>query len=353
MGIGYLEEDRLKNIPTKHHAAHEFCFRLHDLMAHLVVEMSAIGKSGISFQPNSQEEVDMLNNGMHPLDFLATTGRGDLERRAAMNHAALAIFSDMLHFIFGGLTALEKRKFSVAFNLFRKPLKEGLLLVSWMCGDEEDFFAKLKSDPRTSFDPANVGPDRRKEILKAAVEQTKCAHLIPLDHLDSVIFDRKNDLGLAPLFDKSTHYITKNKAIATEDYNINMIFKNPEDNDVYEGCYRDIAYALFFLHMVQIEIYSRMEGAKNKYVNWLTYTAIAMFEILFKPGRSAMLQMTNRDFGEFLLCPHCETPFKVRKGEAARFFLVEMVECRECGMAHHFPFGWLLSKLDVDFRTDD
>jgi hypothetical protein len=264
----------------------------------------------------------------------------------------LAIYSDMLHFIHGGLTALEKRKFSVAFNLFRKPFMEGLFLVSWMCGDEEDFFAKLKADPRSAFDPANVGQVQRKEILIAAAEQTKCAHLIPVDHLDSVIFDRKNDVGLAPLFDKSTHYITKNKAIATEDYNINMIFKNPEDNDVYDGCYLDIAYALFFLHMVQIEIYSRMEQAKKKYVAWLIYTAIAMFEVLFKSGKSAMLDMTNRDFKEFFLCPHCEAHFKVRKRDAARFFLVEMVECRECGMAHHFPFGWFLSKLDIDFRKE-
>jgi hypothetical protein len=351
MGVGYLEDFRLMNIPAKHHAAHEFCFRLHDLMARLTVEMSLTGKSGISFQPTSQEEIDMLKNGMHPLDFLSATGRGEIERRAVVNHAALAIYSDMLHFIYGGLTALEKRKFSVAFNLFRKPFKEGLVLVSWMCGDEEGFFERLKSDPRTAFDPANVGVDRRKEILKAAAEQTKCAHLIPVDNLDSIIFDRKNAHGLAPLFDKSTHYVTKNKAIATEDYNINMIFKNPEDNDVYEGCYRDIAYTLFFLHMVQIEIYSRMEDAKKKYVTWLIYTAIAMFEVLFKPGRSAMLKMTNRDFGQFFLCPHCEAPFKIQKVHAARFFLMEMVECRECGMDHHFPFVWLLSKLNVDLKA--
>ncbi|WP_157960704.1 hypothetical protein [Primorskyibacter marinus] len=76
------------------------------------------------------------------------------------------------------------------------------------------------------------------------------------------------------------------------------------------------------------------------------------FEVIFKSGKSAMLDMTNRNFKEFFLCPSCETPFKVRKREAARFFLVEMVECRECGMAHSFPFGWLLSKLDVDFRKE-
>lgn len=295
----------------------------------------------------------MLKNGMNPLDFLSETGRGDLEQRAAINHAALAIYADMLHFIYGGLIALEKRKFSVAFNLFRKPFKEGLLLVSWMCGDEKDFLAKLKSDPRTSFDPVNVGPVRRKEILTAAASQTKCEHLVSVDHLDSVIFNRKYDLGLASLFDKSTHYITKNNDIATENYNINMIFKNPEDNDVYEGCYLDIAYTLFFLHMIQIEIYSRMDKAKKKYISWLIYTSMAMLEVLFKPGKSLILQQTNRDFGRFFLCPNCETPFKVRKSEAARFFLKEIVACRECGMAHHFPFGWLLSKLDIDFRKDD
>lgn len=353
MGIGYLSNDKLKNIPRKHQIAHEFCFRLHDLMADLIVNMSQSEKSHIHCTLDNEEDIEIFKSGIHPLDFLATTGREEMECRIVINHTSLAIYSDMMHFIFGALSAFEKRKFSVAFNLLRKPFKEGLLLVSWMCGREEDFFQKLKSDPRSSFDPGKLSPDRRKEILKAAAERARCSHLVPVDHINSIIYDRKIPHGLASIFDKSTHYITNNKSIATENYNINMIFKNPIDNDIYDIFYREISYILFFLHMIQIEIYSRMENIRENYVNWLICTTMALFEIIFVPGRSAMLRMINREFGQFFLCPHCKSIFKLKKSMAARFFMLEMIECKECGIIHHFPFHWLLSKLELDFRTNN
>jgi hypothetical protein len=37
--IGLIDAERLKNIPEKFHAQHEFCFHLHDLMANLLVQM--------------------------------------------------------------------------------------------------------------------------------------------------------------------------------------------------------------------------------------------------------------------------------------------------------------------------
>ncbi|MCO6385026.1 hypothetical protein [Oceanicola sp. 502str15] len=348
MTIGYLDESRIENIPPKNRAAHEFCFRLHDLMAHLVVEMSMGGLSGVSFQFQTQEEIDAFESGMHPLDFLASTGKGDLERRAVINHASLAMFSDMLHFIYDGLTALEKRKFSVAFNLLRKPFKEGLPLAAWMCADEEGFFSRLKVDPSGSFDPRKLDQQKRRDLYRAAACQSGCKDFIDADYLDGVVSDRSNSFGLAPLFDKSTHYVTGNRAIETEAYNINMIFKNRTDNDVYEGCYKDIAYILFFMHMIQINIYSRMSSAKKKYINWLIFSTLSVFESLFVTGSSNMLRFMNKEFGEFFQCPMCEADFRIHKKQAPRFFIMELVECKECGMTHQFPFNWLLSKVDLD-----
>ena len=41
--IGYLTEDRLKNIPRRHWAEHEFSFYLHDLIAALTQEAEPAG----------------------------------------------------------------------------------------------------------------------------------------------------------------------------------------------------------------------------------------------------------------------------------------------------------------------
>lgn len=346
--IGIIDAERLTNIPKKHHPEHEFCFHLHDLMTQLLVEMNAIKASDVSFPLESEEEARLLNESGDVLDFLAQSGRGDIERRVVINHVSMALFSDMLHFIYEALIALEKRKFSVAFALMRKPFKEGLVLAAWMCADEVDFFDNLKTNPRDSFSHGAHSPDEMTQRLKAAIKKCRGMDFANAERIYSLVYDRKNEIGLAPLFDKATHLVTKNKHIATEDYDINFIFKNPLDNDVYESHYSDLAMLLLFLHVLQIELYSRMNFAKEKYLSWLLFTSLGTYESLFTSGRARMVGLVNNTFKEFLVCQHCEQPIRLRKADAPRFFVAEILECKECGMAHHFPLNWLLSKLTVD-----
>ncbi len=221
-GIGFIDLGRLKNIPEKHRAEHEFCFHIHDLMAGLLVEMDATKAGHVSFTLKDDAEAKMLAESEHVFDFLAKSGRGDIERRAAINHISMALFSDMLHFIYEALIALEKRKFTIALTLMRKPFKEGLLLAAWMCADEEEFFENLKTNPRDSFDHGAIKSDEKVKIFHRAIEKCKGADFANAAAIHSLIYDRKNTAGLASLFDKATHLVTRNNHIATEDYNINL-----------------------------------------------------------------------------------------------------------------------------------
>lgn len=101
----------------------------------------------------------------------------------------------------------------------------------------------------------------------------------------TLIYDRKEPAGLAPLFDTATHLVTKNVHIATEDYNLNFIFKNPLDNDVCEGICANLAMVFLFLHLLQIEIYSRMELNQDRYLSWLMLTSLGAYEALFTKGK--------------------------------------------------------------------
>ena len=348
-GLGLIDISRLRNIPEKHRAKHEFCFHLHDLMAGLLVEMDVTKTGRVSFSLENEDEAKLLEQSDHVLDFLAQTGRSEIERRAVVNHVSMALFADMLHFIYEALIALEKRKFTVAFTLMRKPFKEGLLLAAWMCADEEGFFDKLKANPRDSFDHGALSPKEKIGLLQKAIEKCRGMDFAKAERIHSLVYDRKNQLGLAPLFDKATHLVTRNENIATENYNINFIFKSPFDNDIYESHYSDLAMLLLFLHLIQIDLYSRMSFAKEKYLHWLLFTSIGAYESLFSVGRPRMVSLVNSSFKDFLVCQHCEAPIRLRKSDAPRFFVNEILECRDCGKAHRFPLSWLLSKLKVDF----
>lgn len=352
--IGLIDPDRLRNIPEKYRAQHEFCFHLHDLMASLLVQMEIQKAGHIRFEIETEEDRELLSSGIHILDFLDKSGRGDLERRAVVNHVCNALFADMLHFVYEALRALEKRKFTVALSLLRKPFKEGMLIVAQMCVDEVAFFDKMKADAKNLL---NFPRDRReaeiKNLLSSAITASRGSSFTNADALYDAIFNFQNDLGLAGLFDKATHLVTEFKRNQTEDYNLNFIFKNPEDDDIYAGgTYSQIAMVLLFIHIMQIELYGRMREPSKKYQNWMLFTSIGAFEALFTKGRSRMTNFVNTHFAEFMQCPVCEAQLRIKKADAPRLFIGERLDCDQCFTNQHFPFGWLLSKVDLDLFDD-
>src|SRR3546814_13955451 len=126
-----------------------------------------------------------------------------------------------------------------------------------------------------------------------------------------MLFDYSNDRGFAGLFDKTTHLFTKRKGNETENYNINFIFKDPRDNDIYDSCYGMIAYILLAIHIFQIELASRMKFAKASYLEHLLRTSVGAYEAIFGKRRSKMIPFFNRQFREFMKCPVCDAPSRL------------------------------------------
>lgn len=347
--IGLIDQERLIHIPKKYHAHHEFCFHLHDLMVRLLVQMEMKKSAHIRFDLESEKDRQLLETGVHILDFLNQTGREKLECRAVINQLCIALYSDMLHFIYEGLRALEKRKFSVAFTLLRKPFKDGLLIAAQMCADEESFFERMKLDAKSLLNRRRLDEERIKVLFDSTLKICSGSRLLSADKIYETVFNRTNNVGLAGLFDKATHLITEFSSIQTENYNINFIFKDPQDNDVYEsGTYHEIATLLYFLSLIQIELYSRMGESSKTYQNWLIFTSLGTFEALFTTGRSRMTNFINRNFSQFLECPVCQTKLKLKKSDAPRFYIGETLDCGHCLTSQHFPLGWLLSRADLD-----
>jgi hypothetical protein len=347
--IGIIESSRLKNIPQKHQAEHEFCFHIHDLMAHLLVQMEVSEAGFVAVELETEEDVKALQSSKDFIEFFEKTGKSEQERRVVINHLGAALFSDMLHFMHDAMIALEKRKFAVAFSLLRKPLKEGMVLAAQMCADEDAFFKRMKSDAKNLLDfNGSTSPDALKKLFADAMAKCRGSGFANAEAIYLAAFDRKNPAGLAPLFDKAMHLVTTNSHIATENYNLNFIFKNPLDNDIYEYIYPVLAVLFLWIHIMQIELYSRMKFGKKGYVDWLLFTCLGSYDALFKQGPSKFVRLINNQFAEFLNCPSCDERIRLTKNSIPRLLVAENLVCGKCHTSHHFPIGWLLSRLDLN-----
>lgn len=345
--LGLIPPDRLSNIPEGRWQEHEFCFHIHDLMVSMLIDMERQNSGAVSFQLQHADEISLLREADNILDFLSDSGRTETERRAAINHTSVALFADVSHYLHGALTALEKRKFTVAYTLLRKPLKEALLIAARMVADEKAFFEQLKSDPE-KLDVSSAKPEAKREVIANAINTMKLGHLFNADALYKSIYDHGNSYGFAPLFDTATHLITKRKQIRTENYNVNFIFKNPIDDDVYDS-YFELGYSILFLHLLQVELFFRSEYKLPNYRNFLIFTMVGSFESIFLKGKSPSVSGVNRIFGEFMECPACDARIRLKKREAPMFFTSGHLRCSACGRSHQFPLQWFLAKFDSDF----
>ncbi|MCQ2002876.1 hypothetical protein [Rhizobium sp. NRK18] len=102
-----------------------------------------------------------------------------------------------------------------------------------------------------------------------------------------------------------------------------------------------------------ISLYSEMSAVEERYLDYILLTSIGSYGSLFGEGRNEIAIEINKMFKEFLNCPHCGMKVSIRKSNAARFFLMEMMDCEHCGEDHHFPFHWLLSKTKFRLREKE
>ncbi len=204
-----------------------------------------------------------------PVEALRKTGYPKEAKRVILNQITMAMVSDCLHHIFEGLRCLEKRKIVVALNLLRKPLKDSLIYLAWMLGDEEGFYGEF-----TSGDPERLTHKRlgnvRVEILSKAIEKTKINSMIDPAVLNALLFDRRHVEGLELLFQHAVHLITvQNIELRTSPQNFNFIFANPSDDDIYYAVFNVLPYILLFLSHVCVSLFNRIrtmeEGASDAF----------------------------------------------------------------------------------------
>ena len=248
--LDLVPENRMTMIPKKSQIYHEYCFWLHDRIVSKSKEADARKLSYVKFKLEDDSKKLEFEKLTDPISWLNQNGYENISEEVVFRKVVLALIADATHFIYEGLRALEKRKFSVAFALFRKPFKENLLFLIWILADRSDFYSRLKDQIPQKLN-SSISAKKRKEILRAGLKKVDAIFQISSENLESYLYDRSNPISFMSLFDQATHLTTSHKAYATQPLNLNFIFKDPRDNDVYAPkVYNIIAYGLLCLGAV-------------------------------------------------------------------------------------------------------
>jgi len=352
--IGVLDENRLALIPLKHWKAHEFCFFLHDRLVQLLVEYESSGAHNLvtdAFQ-NVLDERGCEQGEIDILNFMKEHKLIEPYKHLISSHLVLALTSDMLHFLYEALNCFEKRKITVGFALLRKPLKENLLFLSWLLGNQDDFITRFESNNYQTLN--NVRKGKQIEIFTEAIKKLATSDAFDADLIWNMIYSKNHESGFESIWQRATHLITsKGELLKTEDYSINFIFESPNNDRFYETLYSNLPYLLMFTTQVTLECFSLILKVNDKTFSHLVISTMGCYEALFLKGRSQpVARMLNKALKPFLKCIHCEAPLRIDRNSGPTMYLAEQMRCKKCGLLSVFPLYWLFCVAKVTITKE-
>jgi hypothetical protein len=341
-----IPRNRLKWIPPQLRFAHELSYHLHDEAVRALVEAEARNADVVTINFPSRvtaDQFEAISKKEDTIAALRATGFPDEARRVILNRITMAMVSDCMHHLFEALRCFEKRKIIVSFNLLRKPLRDNLLYLAWMLGDEDDFYAKFSSgDPL--FLSAKVVGNYRKTILEKAIQKTSVADIIEPDRLISILYDRKNAIGLEGYFQHAVHLVTvEHIELKTTPENFNFIFKDHGDDDIYYIAYAWLPYVLLFLCHVVLKLFGRMQTLDE--AGEMAFMLRSKLAYLLAVG-GKLGEFAKSQLAEFIggTCDYCGAPVRITDANARRMLLSEEYRCPTCQRVAPFPISWVIKQ---------
>ena len=286
-------------MPESVRAAHELCFFLHDECVRALAEYEGAGahRETIRFE-NTDEFVRF-------------------EELAAGDDA---------------ITALRKLGYHHASKrvVLNTTLKESLLYLSWMYGRQDEFYDQFTIGDSKYLSQSRIGSDR-VGIFSDAINRLSQKEFFDAGLIDSLINDRRDRLGFELFFQHAVHLVTiKYPELRTDPENFNFIFKNPQDDDLYDLIYCNLPYLILFMSHVIMSIFDRMRAmdATSRVLfegrSTIAYSLIVGREELdvLRQFRSMMPALPR--------CADCKKECKVTLYNAVRMLLASEFRCVYC-----------------------
>ncbi|MDE1152347.1 MAG: DUF4187 domain-containing protein [Micavibrio sp.] len=343
MVVGLIPRKRLSNIPAHLRERHEYCFFLHDECVRLLKEYEAAKANVVKIKftdRKTAQKFEKIADTADGIEALRTTGYAEEAKRVIINQITMAMVSDCLHHMFEGLKCFEKRKFIVALNLLRKPLKDNLLYLSWMLGDEEEFYREF-----TNGNPERLAHSRlgnfRASMFSKAILQTGLGSMDG-ESLNDILFNRKNSSGLERLFQHAVHLITvQNIELKTSPENFNFIFKRYTDDDIYQAVYEHLPYIVLFLSHVIVGLFNRMRNMDGGSYKAFYVRSTHAFFLIEDRNNGKSPELVDEALQRHIICAHCHKSLKATRLNMLKIMMTESFRCTFCRRNNEFPFSWI------------
>jgi len=314
---------------------------LYDELGALVGELEKSGSLSVARTLSDEEAREFTGlQGEALWNWLKRTGRDDIIEDLTYRHVAAAVMADACHFLCESLLASGKGKMTVAYSLLRKPLKESLLLLEWLCADPRDFLARFNGESTDGYVLNRLSEQERRRILTMAAEKVDLTG-VGQDFQWTVRYAKGYPNSLETLWTQATHLVTTVQASATERGNLNFVFSSETALEEQWRHYYSLVPLLLY-YFVTIA-----EGVASHFVEWdedtrstkVMLRQLAFFRWTEVTSTSAVLrESATESFSDLyeiaFECMSCQASVAVSKEELDRFWMRAEMRCPRCSRTY-------------------
>ena len=324
-------------LPDAHDLAHAVAFYFCDELARLVVDLHNVNALSVSvtLEPAERAEFETLE-GETLWNWLRDTGRQTIIDDLTYRQLTAAVLSDAAHFICESLLASGKGKMTVALALLRKPLKENLLLLEWLCANPAEFLEHFQGESISSYVLNRMSKNHRLEIMRTAASMVELAG-IDDELLWLTRYGKEYERSLETLWTKATHLVTTVQASATEPGNLNFVFSSESDiAEQWNHYYFIVPFLLFYFVQVAETVASRfVEWKRQARPFQVLRRQLAFMRYVDETAAARDLGWSAGDFyvelARLFTCLSCDNKLDAGEMDIDRFWLVGEVTCPICG----------------------
>lgn len=202
-------------IEPKHYFKHNYLTYCNDVLVSMLkyADEKKIASVHINFN-NGESEYFEQNEDWQ--EWLITHGHREEIYEAYYSHTFFSLVADFCSYMLESINCAAKMKVAVSYALLRKPLKDTLGYIEWLCVDRNDMLNLLKNgNPEDLVITKEIAREHTLQI------EEKCK----MSSFFDFRYNKASETSLEHIWNNANHLVTtKYKLSKTERGNLNFVF---------------------------------------------------------------------------------------------------------------------------------
>lgn len=335
--------DFIFQIEPKHYEKHNYLTYCNDVLVSILKYVDQEKISSIKIEFRSEIDAHLFKKIEKDSEdwqsWLMEHGYTKELYEAYYRHTFFSLVVDFCHYMLESINCAAKMNVSVSYALLRKPLKDTLGYIEWLCVDKDELLGLL-----TRGSPKELEIYKEKARIHTSAIEEKYGG----NSYFNFRYNKSDKTSLEHIWNNANHLITTKYSLSkTEPGNLNFIFAEEGELRHFSDYYYITVPAIMQYATNLICDMFESFAPLNRYTILMNHLnrALKAFALVESSSFNDMKEIID-NYKLPIICPQCGLKMKMTNNRMSKFFSGKCVcsRCRYTIKTNQYIFDW--QKID-------